>query len=49
MTKELENDIFDMINEKFDTDLDDMMVCYQTGGSSPGSSFGLPTPKTFRE
>ena len=34
-----------MINEKFDTDLDDMMDCYQTSGSS----FGLPTPKTFRE
>ena len=34
-----------MINEKFDTSLDDIMVCFQTGGSS----FGLPTPKTFRE
>ena len=27
-----------MINEKFDTDLDDMMVCYQTGRSSPGGA-----------
>ena len=34
-----------MINEKFDTDLDDTMVCYQTSGSS----FALPTSKTFRE
>ena len=29
----------------FDTDLDDMMACYQTGCSS----FGLPTPKNFWE
>ena len=38
-----------MINEKFDTDLDDMMDCYQVGNNVSGSSFGLPTPKTFRE
>ena len=30
-----------LIHEMFDTDLDDMMACYQTGYSS----FGLPTPK----
>ena len=30
-----------LINETFDTDLDDMMACYQTSCNS----FGLPTPK----
>ena len=32
-----------LINEMFDTDLDDMMACYQTSCSS----LGLPTPKAL--